>query len=89
MSDMLDRKDAFMSSMERTPAQMYWVLAMGGIVASALLFVGGRRSWALFVGQWPPTFLALALFYKLLRPSIESGRGGISSATREMEEVFR
>jgi hypothetical protein len=89
MSKMIDRKDAFMSSMERTPAQLYWGMAMAAILASALLFVTGRRGGALFVGQWPPTFIALALFYKLLRPSMESGRNGMVSATREMEEVLR
>lgn len=89
MSDMFERKDAFMSSMEQTPAQLYWGMAMGAIAVSALLFITGRRGWALFVGQWPPTFIALALFYKLLRPSTESAHSGISSATREMEEALR
>jgi len=89
MDDMTDRKDAFMSSMERAPAQVYWLLAMASIVASALLFLGGRRGSGLFVGQWPSTFIALALFYKLLRPSMESGRQSISGATREVAEALR
>jgi hypothetical protein len=89
MKDMTDRKDAFMGSMERAPAQMYWLLAMGSIVASAVLFLGGRRGSAVFVGQWPPTFIALALFYKLLRPSLESGRENIVSPTREVAEALR
>ena len=84
-TDVRDRKDAFMSSMEQTPAQMYWGVAMGAIAMSALLFLTGRREWALFVGQWPPTLVALALFYKLLRPSMESGRSGMENATRDME----
>jgi hypothetical protein len=29
----------------------------------------GRDHWALFVGQWPPTFIAFALYHRLLRPS--------------------
>ncbi len=89
MSEMVERKDAFMSSMEQTPAQMYWGMAMAAIVGSALLFMTGRRSWALFVGQWPPTLIALALFYKLLRPSMESERSGMMDAAREMEDALR
>jgi hypothetical protein len=66
-----DRTAELMRSMESIPAQAYWGLAMASVLFSALLYLSGRRSSALFVGQWPPTFLALALLYKLLRPSQE------------------
>jgi hypothetical protein len=42
---------------------------MGSIVISAILKLMGKDNWALFVGQWPPTFLVLAIFHKVLRPS--------------------
>jgi hypothetical protein len=74
-----DRTSELMRSMETILAQAYWGLAMASVVLSALLYLLGRRSSALFVGQWPPTFLALALLYKLLRPSQEEagvGAGG-------------
>ena len=46
-------------------------MAMASVIFSAVLYLLGRRSTALFVGQWPPTLLAMALLYKLLRPSQE------------------
>jgi hypothetical protein len=67
------RRDQFMRSMESVPTQVYWSLAMGSVLFSALLYLLGRRSTALFVGQWAPTFLMLALVHKLLRPSEENG----------------
>jgi hypothetical protein len=69
-----ERRDQFMRSMESVPTQVYWSLAMGSVLFSALLYLLGRRSTALFVGQWAPTFLTLALVHKLLRPSEESSR---------------
>ena len=43
----------------------YWA-AVVSILASAILFLVGRRDWSTFVGQWPPTFLLFGLFHKLL-----------------------
>ena len=74
--NMSERAERVMRSMEAMPTQVYWTLAMASVVVSALFFMIGRRNSALFVGQWPPTFLALALLYKLLRPSEERSAGG-------------
>lgn len=41
----------------------------------------------MFVGQWPPTFLATALFFRLLHPSREPGE--ISGMKRAMDETQR
>jgi hypothetical protein len=46
----------------------YW-LALGSIGISAILKVSGKDNWALFVGQWPPTFLLFGLYHRLIRPS--------------------
>jgi hypothetical protein len=54
---------------DRLPEQAWYWAAMGAVAASATLFLAGRRDWSHFVGQWPPTFLLLALFHKVLRPS--------------------
>jgi hypothetical protein len=53
---------------DRVPAQVWYWAAITSILASATLFLTGRRDWSLFVGQWPPTFLLLALFHKVLQP---------------------
>jgi hypothetical protein len=79
-----ERNDMVMRSMEAVPTQIYWGLAMGSVILSALFYLGGRRNTALFVGQWPPTFLALALLYKLLRPSREPGGAGLRDAVQEV-----
>ena len=81
---MEQRKDTVMRTMEAIPTQIYWALAMGSVLISALCYVVGRRNTALFVGQWPPTFLALALLYKLLRPSREAGSEGLRDALQEV-----
>ena len=44
-------------------AGWYWA-AMISVAASASLWLVGKRDWSTFVGQWPPTFLLLALFHK-------------------------
>jgi hypothetical protein len=54
---------------DRLPEQAWYWAAMGAVAASAGLVLVGRRDWSHFVGQWPPTFLLLALFHKVLRPS--------------------
>ena len=46
-------------------AGWYWA-AMASIGVSATLWLAGKRDWSTFVGQWPPTFLLLALFHTLL-----------------------
>ena len=79
-----ERRDRVMRSMEAIPTQMYWTLAMASVVVSALFFLTGRRNSALFVGQWPPTFLALALLYKVLRPSEERSAEGLHGSAPEM-----
>lgn len=66
---MAGRSNALMRSLEAVPTQVYWNLAMGSVACSAVMYLLGRRSSALFVGQWSHTFLTLALVHKLLRPS--------------------
>lgn len=62
-------QEGYFSTMESIPTSVYYWLAAASVIASAVLFFTGRRNWAIFVGQWPPTLLAVALLYKLLRPS--------------------
>lgn len=51
------------------PASTYIYAMLGSILASAVMYVLGRRQTALFIGEWAPTFAVVGLFYKLLRPS--------------------
>ncbi len=60
-----------LEKVERIPSNVYLAGVLGSIALSAVLFVRGRRAWALFVGLWPPTILNLAVAIKQLRPSHE------------------
>ena len=51
------------------PEETWYWAALGSIAASAALKLSGRDHWALFVGQWPPTFLLFGLYHRLIRPS--------------------
>ena len=63
--------DTYLKAMEEVPTQAYLGAALGSIALSALLWIFGKKDAALFVGQWPPTFILFALAYKLLRPGDE------------------
>ena len=75
MTDVTDTATATQQTYFRVtdsiPEETWYWLALGSIGVSALLKLMDKDHWSLFVGQWPPTFLALALLYKLLRPSEE------------------
>ena len=77
--------DAFFEMMETVPARAYLGAAVGAITLSALLRVFGKKDAAVFVGQWPPTFILFALAYKLLRPSdedaLEEGHWAVRQAS--------
>jgi hypothetical protein len=63
--------ETYLKMMEEVPTQAYLGAALGAIGLSMLLRLTGKKDAAVFVGQWPPTFLLFALAYKLLRPSDE------------------
>ncbi|HEX4206646.1 MAG TPA: hypothetical protein VHZ51_21095 [Ktedonobacteraceae bacterium] len=54
---------------DQVPQELWYWASLASIIGSALLFVGGKRDWGLFVGQWPPAFLLFGLYHKLLHPS--------------------
>ena len=63
--------DTYLEMMEAVPTQAYLGAALGSIALSAGLRLAGKKDAAIFVGQWPPTFILFALAYKILRPSGE------------------
>lgn len=48
--------------------------AGGAILGSLAMQIMGRKHEALFVGQWAPTFIAVALWYQIVK-SQEQRRG--------------
>lgn len=83
MTNIEEQKDNMLKMIEQVPTQAYLGAALGSIALSALLRLVGAKDAAVFVGQWPPTFLLLALAAKLLRPSTESMRQQFSESVRE------
>jgi len=64
-----DAQKQYFNVTDRVPQEVWYWAALGSIIASASLFLMGRRDWSIFVGQWPPTFLLFGLYHKLLSPS--------------------
>jgi hypothetical protein len=62
-------QQTFFRVTDNIPEEAWYWAALGSIGLSALLKLIDRDHWALFVGQWPPTFIALALYHRLVRPS--------------------
>jgi len=63
-----DPQRAFFRVTDNVPEEAWYWLALGSIGISAWLKLGKKDHWALFVGQWPPTFLLFGLYHRLLRP---------------------
>ena len=59
---------AFFRVTDDVPEEAWYWLALASIGVSAWLKLGKKDHWALFVGQWPPTFLLFGLYHRLLRP---------------------
>jgi hypothetical protein len=65
------REDEFTGAIEsqtsKIPSTAYLGMAVGSMAISATLKAMGRDEWALFVGQWAPTFLILGMYNKLVK----------------------
>ena len=60
--------DQYFRITDQVPGVVWYWAAVASILASATLFLAGKRDWSTFVGQWPPTFLLFGLFHKLVGP---------------------
>ncbi len=70
-NDTIETTATYLKVLEAVPTQVYLGAALGSIALSALLRLVGKKDAAIFVGQWPPTFILFALAFKLLYPSHE------------------
>jgi hypothetical protein len=80
--------DAYLKAMEEVPTQAYLGAALGSIALSALLRIFGKKDAALFVGQWPPTFILFALAYKMLQPSNEDAMSDGHEAVQRASDLL-
>lgn len=51
----------------KLPSDTFLWAALSSMGASLTLKIIGRSSWALFVGQWAPSFLLLGLYNKIVK----------------------
>ncbi len=58
----------FFRATDHVPEETWYWLALGSIGVSAALKLMEKNHWALFVGQWPPTFLLFGLYHRLVKP---------------------
>jgi hypothetical protein len=52
---------------QRIPTGGYLLAAVGSILASAALYLSGRRTASLFVGLWAPTIFNAAVLNKVAK----------------------
>ncbi|MDQ3809759.1 MAG: hypothetical protein M3336_05665 [Chloroflexota bacterium] len=88
-SELIERKDSYFRVMEAVPTQVYLSAALASIGTSAVLRLLGFKDMALFVGQWPPTFLLMAMVHKILRPSAEQGFDQSREAGQAARDMLR
>ncbi len=81
--DLVEAKDTVLQILETVPTQVYLGAALGSIAISAFLRLIGKKDFAMFVGQWPPTFLLLGMATKVLRPSSEDAYEEGQDAVRQ------
>ena len=64
-------EDRFTGAIERrtanVPSSVFLGLAVGSMVASAVLKVSGKDDWAIFVGQWAAPFLIMGNYNKMVK----------------------
>ena len=87
MDPTMERTAAYLRMMEKVPTGAYMGAALAAIVGSATLRALGKKDAAIFVGQWPPTFILFALAYKLLRPSREEPTQEMRDAADEAAQL--
>ena len=87
MNQAKEQPAAYLQVMEKIPTGVYLGAAVAAIAGSAALRLLGKKDAAIFVGQWPPTFILFALAYKLLRPSQEDPAAEMRAAADEAARV--
>ena len=64
-----EAQQTFFRITDNVPEEAWYWAALGSIGISAMLKLAEKDDWAIFVGQWPPTFLLFGLYHRLVRPS--------------------
>jgi len=66
-----EREDRVTSTIEsqtaKIPSSGYLAAAVGAMAVSAILKIAGKDDWALFIGQWAPSFLVIGVYNKMVK----------------------
>lgn len=71
MQEQRNPQNAIFQVLDAVPGQVWYIAGVVSILASAYCQFTDRKQMALFIGQWPPTFFAVGLYHKLVRPGSE------------------
>ena len=72
---------------DNIPEETWYWMALASIGVSAGLKLANRDHWALFVGQWPPTFILFGLYHRLLRPSSKPKRSSFPTTSGALSQL--
>jgi len=87
MQDSSNPQNALFRVVDQIPGQLWYTLGIVSILASAILQITGRKNAADFVGKWPPTFFAVGLYHKLVRPGSEDATGQMQRAGEQLKDA--
>ena len=73
--------------LDAVPSQLWYILGIGSVLASLILQAIGKKNWADFVGKWPPTFLLVGLYHKVLHPGNENATGQATNVAKKVDQV--
>jgi hypothetical protein len=82
-------QNAVFRIVDQVPGQVWYILGIASILASAGFQIAGKKNWADFVGKWPPTFFAVGLYHKLVRPGSEDATSQLQQAGQELSGSTR
>jgi len=80
-------QNAIFKVLDTVPGQLWYILGVASIVASLVFQLAGKKNWADFVGKWPPTFFAVGLYHKLVRPGQEDATEKLRQTGYQMNDA--
>jgi hypothetical protein len=76
-------EDGFTGGLEsrtaRIPSSGYLGAAIASMAVSATLKIMGKDDWAMFVGQWAPSFLIIGVYNKLVKQHGSDSRASFAA----------
>jgi hypothetical protein len=63
-----DAQESYFRITSKIPEETWYWLAVASILLSAGFKLAKKDHEALFVGQWPPTFLLFGLYQRIVKP---------------------